>query len=67
MEEVEANAMNVMIEVHTQALYDEIFKAMEVFDKCGSYGLRPKAIVYTKYKTVAIKMKPVVSCNTIAI
>ena len=59
VEEIEANAMDVMIEVHTQALYDEIFKAMEVFGKCGSYGVRPEATVYTKYKTVAKKMKPV--------
>ena len=59
VEEIEANAMDVMIEVHTQELYDEIFKAMEVFGKCGSYGLRPEATVYTKYKTVAKKVKPV--------
>ena len=59
VEEIEANAMDVMIEVHTQALYDEIFKAMEVFGKCGSYGLRLEATVYTKYKTVAKKVKPV--------
>ena len=59
VEEIKTNAMDVMIEVHTQALYDEIFKAMKVFGKCGSYGLRPKAIVYTKYKTMAKKMKPV--------
>ena len=59
VEEIEANAMDVMIEVHTQALYDEIFKAMEVFDKCGSYGVRPEATVYTKYKTVAKNVKPV--------
>ena len=59
MEEIEANAMDVVIGVHTQALYDEIFKAMEVFGKCGSYGLRPEATVYTKYKTVAKKVKPV--------
>ena len=56
VEEIESNAMDVMIEVHTQALYDEIFKAMEVFGKCGSYGLRPEATVYTKYKTVAKKI-----------
>ena len=59
VEEIEANAMDVMIEVHTQALYDEIFKAMEVFGKCGSYGLRLEATVYTKYKIVAKKVKPV--------
>ena len=59
MEDIEANGMDVMIEVHTQALYDEIFKAMEVFDKCESYGLRPEATMYTKYKTVAKKVKPV--------
>ena len=59
VEEIEANAMDVMIEVHTQELYDEIFKAMEVFGKCESYGLRPEATVYTKYKTVAKKVKPV--------
>ena len=59
MEEIEANAMDVMIEVHTQALYDEIFKAIEVFGKCESYGLRPEATVYIKYKTVAKKVKPV--------
>ena len=39
--------MDVMIEVHTQALYDEIFKAIEVFGKYGSYRVRPKATVYT--------------------
>ena len=59
VEEIEANAMDVVIEVHTQALYDEIFKAMEVFGKCGSYGLRLEATVYTKYKTVAKNVKPV--------
>ena len=59
VEEIEANAMDVMIEVHTQALYDEIFKAMEVFGKCGSYGLRLEATVYTKYKIVGKKVKPV--------
>ena len=59
VEEIEANPMDVMIEVHTQALYDEIFKAMEVFGKCRSYGLRPEATVYTKYKTVTKKVKPV--------
>ena len=59
MEEIEANAMDVMIEVHTQALYDEIFKAMEVFSKCGSYGVKPEATMYTKYKTMAKKMKAV--------
>ena len=59
VEEIEANAMDVVIEVHTQALYDEIFKAMEVFGKCGSYGLRSEATVYTKYKTMAKKMKPI--------
>ena len=50
---------NVVIEVHTQALYDEIFEAIKVFGECGSYGLRPEAAVYTKYKTVAKKVKPV--------
>ena len=64
MEEIEANAMDVMIEVHTQALYDEIFKAMEVFGKCGSFGLRPEGTVYTKYK---IGKKGEASSNTIAI
>ena len=57
VEEIEANIMDVMIEVHTQALYDEIFKVMEVFGKCESYGLRPEATVYTKYKIVAKKVK----------
>jgi len=57
--DIEDNIVDVVIEVHTQALYDEIFEAMKLFGECGSYGLRPEATVYTKYKTVAKKVKPV--------
>ena len=57
--EIDDNAIDAVIEVHRQALYNEIFKAMKVFGEYGSYGLKPKAIVYTKYKTVAKKMKPI--------
>ena len=57
--EIEDNAIDAIIEVHTQALYDEIFKAMKIFGECGSYGLRPEAMVYTKYKTVEKKVKPI--------
>ena len=57
--DIEDNIVDVVIEVHTQALYEEIFEAMKLFGECGSYGLRPEATVYTKYKTVAKKVKPV--------
>lgn len=57
--DIEDNVVDVVIEVHTQALYDEIFKTMKLFGECRSYGLRPEATVYTKYKTVAKKVKPV--------
>ena len=32
---------------------------MKIFGKCESYGLRPEATMYTKYKTMAKKVKPV--------
>ena len=65
VKEIEANAMDVMIEIHTQIFCDEIFKALTVFDEYGSYGLRPKVAMYTKYKTVAKKGEA--NSNTTAI
>ena len=59
MNEIEDNVVDVVIEVHTQALYDEIFKAMKIFGECESYGLRPEATIYTKYKTMLKKVKSV--------
>ena len=51
MDEIENNVVDVVIEVHTQALYDEIFKTITIFDE------RSKTVVYTKYKIIAKKVK----------
>jgi hypothetical protein len=51
--------INVMVEVHSRALYDEILEAVISINLVGNCGMESKAMVNTKYKTVAKKVKPV--------
>jgi hypothetical protein len=56
----EKTAFNdVMVEVHSRAIYDEILEAATSATLVGSYGMEYETIVNTKYKTVAKKVKPV--------
>jgi hypothetical protein len=50
---------DVTAEVHSQAIYDEILEAATSTTLVGSYGMECEAMVNTKYKTVAKKVKPV--------
>ena len=50
---------DVTIEVHSRAIYDEILETATSATLIGSYGMKSEAIVNTKYKTVAKKVKPV--------
>jgi hypothetical protein len=59
MNKEESNVDDVVIEVHTRALYQEIMEIVKVNALCQSYGVKPEAMVNTKYKTVAKKIKPV--------
>lgn len=59
MREMEGHVSDATIEVHTRPLYEEILKAVATMDSCESYGLRYEAMVQTKYKSVAKKVKPV--------
>ena len=58
MNEIKDNVVDVVIEVHTQALYDEIFEAMKVFGECRSYSI---------HKVQDSDEKSEASSNTIAI
>ena len=53
------NASDIVVEIHTQALYDEIYHVVAKAGVCQSHGLKHEAVVNTKYKTVAKKVKPV--------
>jgi hypothetical protein len=56
----EKTAFNdVMVEVHSRAIYDEILEAATSATLVGSYGMECEAMVNTKYKTMAKKVKPV--------
>jgi hypothetical protein len=50
---------DVTVEVHSRAIYDEILEAATSATLVGSYGMECEAMVNTKYKTVAKKVKPV--------
>jgi hypothetical protein len=50
---------DVTVEIHSRAIYDEILEAATNATLVGSYGMEYEAMVNTKYKTVAKKVKPV--------
>jgi hypothetical protein len=50
---------DVTVEVHSRAIYDEILEAATSATLVGSYGMEYEAMVNTKYKTMAKKVKPV--------
>ena len=50
-----------MVEIHSRSLYEEILEVANRLRLVGSYGLKTEAIVNTKYKTVAKKVRPVAS------
>ena len=49
----------IMVEVHTQAIYDEILKFVRNGEVVENYGMNPKVMVNTTHKTMAKKIKPV--------
>ena len=56
----EKSAFNdITVEVHSQAIYDKILEVATSITLVGSYGMEFEAMVNTKYKTVAKKVKPV--------
>jgi hypothetical protein len=55
----EYEAMNVEVEIHTRTLYEEVCKIVIEVEVTGSYGLKQEAMMNTKYKTVAKKVKSV--------
>jgi hypothetical protein len=50
---------DMTVEVHSRAIYDEILEATTSATLVGSYGMECEAMINTKYKTVAKKVKPV--------
>ena len=50
---------DITVEVHSRAIYDEILEATTSATLVESYGMEFEAIINTKYKTVAKKVKPV--------
>lgn len=50
---------DVMVEVHSRAVYEEILEAATSTHLVGSCGMESEAMVNTKYKTVAKKVRPV--------
>jgi len=59
IEEVEVDGSDTVVEIHTHSLYDEMLKIVSRIDELQSYRLKHEAIVNTKYKTVAKKVKPI--------
>ena len=56
----EKSAFNdVTVEVHPRTIYDEILEAATSANLVGNDSMEFEALVNTKYKTVAKKMKPV--------
>ena len=51
--------IDVPIEIHSRAIYGEILKATINANLVGNHGMESEALVNTKYKTVAKKVKPV--------
>ena len=56
-----AESTATMVEIHSRSLHEEILKVVNEMRLVGSYGLETEAVVNTKYKTVAKKVKPVAS------
>jgi hypothetical protein len=50
---------DVTVEVHSRTIYNEILEAATSATLVGSYSMESEAMVNTKYKTVAKKVKPV--------
>jgi hypothetical protein len=50
---------DVTVEVHSRAIYNEILEAATSATLVRSYGMEYEAMINTKYKTVAKKVKPV--------
>jgi len=50
---------NMMIEIHSRDLYEDILMIVNEAKMVGNYGMETEAVVNTKYKTVAKKVKPV--------
>ena len=56
----EKSAFNdVTVEVHSRTIYDEILEAATSANLVGNDSMEFEALVNTKYKTVAKKVKPV--------
>ena len=51
----------MMLKIHSRSLHEEILKVANDIRLVGSYGLETEAMVNTKYKTVAKKVKLVAS------
>jgi hypothetical protein len=50
--------IDVTVEVHSQAIYDEILEAAISTNLVGSCGMESEAMANSKYKTAAKKVKP---------
>ena len=51
--------IDVIVEVHSRAIYDEILEAATSANLVGNHGMESESLVNTKYKTVTKKVKPV--------
>ena len=51
--------IDVAVEVHSRAIYNEILEAATSANLVGNDGMVFEALVNTKYKTMAKKVKPV--------
>jgi hypothetical protein len=56
---LENYATDNIVEIHIRAFYQEIYKAMQMEEWSQDYRLDLEAMVNTKYKTVAKKVKPI--------
>ena len=56
-----SKSISMTVEICSRSLYEEILKVADEARLVGSYGLETEAMVNTKYKTVAKKVKPVAS------
>jgi hypothetical protein len=61
VDELKNDVDNVVIEIHSQTLYNDILKTVKEHHLSHNYMLSHEAVVNTKYKTVAKKVKPVAS------
>ena len=50
--------VDIMVEVHSRAIYEEILEVATSAHLVGSCGMEFEAMVNTKYKTVAKKVRP---------